>query len=495
MTNAHHIIANEFTFLTDRVKAARRMLAAREDMLSQSPFWGALALRLVLVEDPTCNTGWTDGCSIGYSPEYVNTISHDERVFLIAHEVAHCAFGHPWRRDGRDHFEFNVATDLAINSELARHGFKLPGSQTHESFMSGNKGVLLDPKYDGRGAEWIYDRTASPVPDPDEPGPGADEDEDDPIDGGYPGAPRDDDEDGNEDGEGEGPGTGPGEGDDDDEDGNESDESDNRPGDTGDEGDEDGDEDGNEDGEGSGGGKGDDEADGPVDSGRPELPGEVRDAPEPTDGEAAMNEADWRQATNEAAMTAKARGNYGGDIERVVDMATRSKTDWVAVLRRFIQEIASQDYSWTRPNPRYAPLGVYLPALRADGLGPIVVAIDTSCSVDDTQLSQMEAESRAIIAEADPVRTTVVYCDTQVNAVETFERGDPVTLTPKGGGGTDFRPVFDHIETMDEEPACLIYLTDLIGCFPEVAPDYPVLWVNTSRWASEVPFGEVVRVE
>ena len=100
------------------------------------------------------------------------------------------------------------------------------------------------------------------------------------------------------------------------------------------------------------------------------------------------------------------------------------------------------------------------------------------------------------MSEADPVRTTVIYCDTRVNAVETFERGDPVTLTPKGGGGTDFRPVFDHVETMDEAPACVVYLTDLCGGFPAVAPDYPVLWVNTARWSSgSVPFGEVIKVE
>ena len=192
-------------------------------------------------------------------------------------------------------------------------------------------------------------------------------------------------------------------------------------------------------------------------------------------------------------MTAAARGDTGGNIDRVVDEIVKAKIDWISVLRRSVQEIASADYSWRRPNPRYAPLGIYLPALAADGLGPIVVGIDTSGSVDDAQLSQMEAESGAIISEADPVRTTVVYCDTRVNAVETFERGEPVTLTAKGGGGTAFGPVFDYVETMVERPVCLVYLTDMMGRFPEVAPDYPVLWINTGRTERKAPFGEVVR--
>jgi predicted metal-dependent peptidase len=478
MTNIDTILSDPTAYIADRLHAARRMLAAREDMLTLAPFWFDLSLRLAVVEDPTCRTGWTDGISIGYSPSYVNSITHDERVFLIAHEVAHCAFLHPYRRDGRDHFEFNVATDIAINSELARHGFKLPKSQSHESFRAGGEGVLLDPKFDGRGAEWIYDRTSTGSPElPDEPGPGEDaEDGDD-----EPG----DDEPG--DGEGEGDedegedGTGTGEGDD----GDEADAPDNSS--TGDsEGGDDGEDD---DGEGTGkGGKGE------ADTGRPELPGEVRDAPAPKADEPDMTEADWRRATVEAAMTAKVRGDTGGDIERVVNNATESKVDWIAVLRRFVQDIAEADYSWRRPNRRYAPMGIYLPDLVADGLGPMVVAIDTSGSVDDVQLSQMEAESRAIVSEADPVRTTVVYCDTRINAVETFERGEPVELTAKGGGGTDFAPVFAHVETMVERPACLVYLTDMQGRFPEVAPDYPVLWINTGSWDYEAPFGEVVRV-
>ena len=52
MNNAHVALPTGEVVSEDRAKAARRMLAAREDMMQQSPFWGALALRLVLVEDP-----------------------------------------------------------------------------------------------------------------------------------------------------------------------------------------------------------------------------------------------------------------------------------------------------------------------------------------------------------------------------------------------------------------------------------------------------------
>ena len=64
-----------------------------------------------MVEDPTCDTAWTDGVSLGYNPSYVESLSLDETKGLCVHEVGHCAMGHPWREGGRDHFRWNQACD------------------------------------------------------------------------------------------------------------------------------------------------------------------------------------------------------------------------------------------------------------------------------------------------------------------------------------------------------------------------------------------------
>jgi predicted metal-dependent peptidase len=70
--------------------------------------------------------------------------------------------------------------------------------------------------------------------------------------------------------------------------------------------------------------------------------------------------------------------------------------------------------------------------------------------------------------------------------------GDTVHLEPKGGGGTDFKPVFAWVEENGVLPQCLIYLTDLCcNSFPDV-PEYPVLWVTDSRRTA--PFGETVQI-
>jgi predicted metal-dependent peptidase len=87
----------------------------------------------------------------------------------------------------------------------------------------------------------------------------------------------------------------------------------------------------------------------------------------------------------------------------------------------------------------------------------------------------------------------VVYCDEVVNDAQEFGPSEPITLEPKGGGGTNFRPVFDWVEKNGVAPACLVYLTDLCCTeFPDATPGYPVLWVTDSRRTA--PFGETLRI-
>lgn len=76
--------------------------------------------------------------------------------------------------------------------------------------------------------------------------------------------------------------------------------------------------------------------------------------------------------------------------------------------------------------------------------------------------------------------------------MDEFANGEPIELKAVGGGGTDFRPVFEHIEDNRMEPRCLIYLTDLAGKFPDEEPAFPVLWAATTDRTP--PFGEKLRI-
>ena len=52
----------------------------------------------------------------------------------------------------------------------------------------------------------------------------------------------------------------------------------------------------------------------------------------------------------------------------------------------------------------------------------------------------------------------------------------------KGGGGTDFRPVFSHVEELGEQGELrgskgLLYFTDGKGRYPKKRPDYDVAFL------------------
>ena len=125
--------------------------------------------------------------------------------------------------------------------------------------------------------------------------------------------------------------------------------------------------------------------------------------------------------------------------------------------------------------------------------GKLPIAVDCSGSVSARQLGLFEAEIRSILAGQRPRLVHVLYFDAAVQKVETYQAGEPISLTPVGGGGTDFRPCFDWLHEQGIVPQTLVFLTDLCGTFPSEAPPYPVIWASTEN--RRAPFGQVVSME
>jgi len=363
----------------------RKITKARAALICDQPFFGTLALRLGTVEDPACDTAWTDGVVLGYNPDYINTLPMGQLTGLVAHEVMHLALGHHTRQGKRETHAWNVAADYAINQMLMECGFEMPVN------------LLQSAAYKGKSAEAIYDLL---------------------------------------------------------------------------------------------GGTANGQA----------CPGEVRPMPgKPAPAELKLEQQAWKVAVTQATQQAKAMGKLPGcGFERAVKEALFPKVDWRAVLREFMDTAVRSDYCWMRPNPRYLSQGVYLPGLAGKDAGLIAVAIDTSGSVSEEQLEQFSAEVSAMLEEFNTT-VEVIYADDQVQGHETFTQADlPLTLKLKGGGGTDFRPAFELLESRSIMPCCMVYLTDLYcSLYPEKVPDYPVLWVNTEDdlcWKNLPPFGQTINM-
>lgn len=155
--------------------ASQKMVKARANLVMGHPFFGTLALRLKMIEDPSVETAACDGTSIRYNPKFVGKLPLSKVQGLIAHEVMHPAFLHHTRRGSRDKKKWNIACDYAINTILHNAGFDLPN------------GRLLNPAYNGMTAEHIY--TLLPD-DPDDGGGGGGGDQDPGGDGGVDDSPN-----------------------------------------------------------------------------------------------------------------------------------------------------------------------------------------------------------------------------------------------------------------------------------------------------------------
>jgi len=129
--------------------AAKQMKVARVGLILDQPFWGSLALRLETKEDPTCPTGWTDGKSLGYNPDWIMELTLDQTKGFIAHEIEHIIFKHNTRRGDRDHMKWNIAGDYVINGDLERT-FSLP------------PGGLLNAQFTGHTADHVYNQLPDP---------------------------------------------------------------------------------------------------------------------------------------------------------------------------------------------------------------------------------------------------------------------------------------------------------------------------------------------
>jgi predicted metal-dependent peptidase len=95
---------------------------------AKSCFFATLALRLLPGPDWGIDTLATDGRRLAYRPDFVTTLTPDELLGVVAHEVLHNALAHHARRDWREPRRWNVACDLAVNP-LLDAGFALPAGR------------------------------------------------------------------------------------------------------------------------------------------------------------------------------------------------------------------------------------------------------------------------------------------------------------------------------------------------------------------------------
>jgi len=206
-----------------------------------------------------------------------------------------------------------------------------------------------------------------------------------------------------------------------------------------------------------------------------------------------------------AELRTKLFGRQAGYFAAELAAGTKPEVPWEELLARFVTGLRRSDYRLFPPNKKHLWRGLYMPSAGAPGPQHLVVAIDTSGSMSDDDLSLVLGEVDALRAMSE-CELTVLQCDAAIQTTDTFDAYEELRLGGGvgglhrlvGRGGTDLRIPFQWIERAvmhdGQTVDALIYCTDGYGPMPANEPDWPVMWVVPRHGLEVFPFGSVARL-
>jgi len=183
------------------------------------------------------------------------------------------------------------------------------------------------------------------------------------------------------------------------------------------------------------------------------------------------------------------KGEAPAYIERFFKLDYEGKIDWREELKSALDRYFRDDYTLLPPSKKLLSYGIYLPSSISQTFR-LVIAVDSSGSIDENLLNEFLNEVNFLMSLVQNYKIELLICDDKIHSHRTFYSGDSLEVELKGGGGTDFRPVFEHVQCEFDDVKLLLYFTDLEGVFPKELPNYEVKWVTKKE--KEVPFGELL---
>ncbi len=162
-------------------------------------------------------------------------------------------------------------------------------------------------------------------------------------------------------------------------------------------------------------------------------------------------------------------------------------------LYKALEPYMRDDFTIIPPNKKLLYSGIYLPSSYSQTY-TFGVAIDTSGSIDTQLLTRFISELEALLSLIQNYTIELFLCDWKISSHTTYSKGEQLLFDLKGGGGTDFRPVFEYIEDNNLEITILFYFSDLAGTFPKTTPRYDVVWVTNTQ-TLQPPFGSCIYLD
>ena len=203
----------------------------------------------------------------------------------------------------------------------------------------------------------------------------------------------------------------------------------------------------------------------------------------------------------EAETFGRERDEETGGLLEQVKLQNRRRQDYRAFLRKFSVwreemqiDADSFDYGFYSYGLRlYGNLPLIEPQefKETKKIQEFVIAVDTSMSCSGELVRAFLTETCGILFQTESffkkVKIHIIQCDEKVQEDTVITGREDLEkfagqFEIKGGGGTDFRPVFAHVEALREQGEFrrlkgLLYFTDGQGIYPAKRPDYDVAFL------------------
>lgn len=216
-------------------------------------------------------------------------------------------------------------------------------------------------------------------------------------------------------------------------------------------------------------------------------------------------EEEWKKIAERMQLDmetfAKEKGSVAGGMTQNLREVNREKYDYAAFLKKFAvmgEALKINDdefdyifYTYGLKMYDKMPLVEPLEYKEVKRIKEFVIAIDTSGSVEGELVQAFVQKTYNVLKSTESffskINLHIIQCDAEIQEtvkVTTQDEFDRFIkhMTIKGLGGTDFRPVFEHVNGLIAQKEFsnlkgLIYFTDGYGDFPAKKPDYDAAFV------------------
>lgn len=196
-------------------------------------------------------------------------------------------------------------------------------------------------------------------------------------------------------------------------------------------------------------------------------------------------------------MPENTRGSLPAHQKEALNVALQPpNVSWKYILKRFVGTVPDGSKKTRTRLSRRQPQRYDISGRISDRIIKLVVAIDTSGSMDKELLETVFIEIFGIIG-ARKSEITIIECDAEIQRVYKVKSKKDVSYEIMGRGGTSFTPVIEYLNSHRQyRDAILIYFTDGFGERSIPRPlTYRNMWVlpdDSSKLSVREPYGEIL---